>query len=280
MIDTAYQDKSAASGLTDDEELLREIRDRYTAYDTEWAKIREERDTDLRYICGDPWSTEDRNARKGAGRPCINHDELGQYVNQCVNNVRQNKRGIKVDPEGTESNDQTAALGQDLIRTIEYDCNAASIYSAAYQDMVEGSYAFFRIARRYVAEDVESDDPKLFDQEIQIKPISNPNSVLFDPRCKEVSDWSDARACFVLERVPKSEFKTRWPDAQMTNFSLPYGQDYASNWIFDQDVLVAEYWRVEVKRKKRYQLEDGSVVFEPRGRPVDKWRWVEERSST
>ena len=274
MIGTEYEDKPA-SGSTADEELLQEIRDRYRAYDTEWSKIREERDTDLRYICGDPWEQKDRKARADAGRPCINHDELGQYVNQCVNSVRQNKRGIKVDPEGEGSNDQTAALGQDLIRTIEYDSNAASIYSSAYQDMVEGSYAFFRIARRYVAEDTESDDPLLFDQEIQIKPISNPNSVLFDPACKE-PDWSDARACFVLERVPKSEFKTRWPDARMTDFSWSYGQDYA-DWIFDQDILVAEYWRVETKRKKRYLLEDGTVVFEPRGRRVDKERWVQER---
>ena len=125
-----------------------EIRDRYRAYDTEWSKIREERDTDIRYICGDPWETKDREARRDAGRPCINHDELGQYVNQCVNNVRQNKRGIKVDPEGDGSDEKTAELRQDLIRTIEYDSNAASIYSSAYQDMVEGSYAFFRIARR------------------------------------------------------------------------------------------------------------------------------------
>lgn len=270
-----YGRERANSGSDPDEELLQEIRDRYRAYESDWAKIREERDTDLRYICGDPWDVKDRKARADAGRPCINHDELGQYVNQCVNNVRQNKRGIKVDPKGDESTDQTAALGQDLIRTIEYDSNAASIYSGAYQDMVEGSYAFFRIGRRYVAEDVESDDPKIFDQEIVIKPISNPNSVLFDPRCKE-PDWSDAQACFVLERVPKKEFKTRWRDARMTDFSWAH-QDFAADWIFDQDVLVAEYWRVETKRRKRYLLEDGQVVFEPRGRPVDKERWVQER---
>jgi Phage P22-like portal protein len=258
-----------------DEELLNEIRDRYKAYDTEWEKIREERDIDLRYICGDPWDPKDRKARTDAGRPCINHDELSQYVNSTVNNVRQNKRGIKVDPQGQGSNDQSAALRQDLIRTIEYDCNAASIYAASYQDMVEGSYSFFRIGRRYVSDDIESDDPGLFDQEIVIKPISNPNSVLYDPRCKE-PDWSDAKACFVLERVPKQEFKLRWPHARMTDFSW-VNYDYAADWLFDQDVLVAEYWRVETTRVKRYLLEDGTVVFHPRGRPVDKWRWVEQR---
>jgi len=259
-----------------EENLLQEIRDRYRAYDTHWKKVRDERDTDLRYICGDPWDKFDRDAREKAGRPCINHDELGQYVNHTVNSVRQNKRGIKVDPEGFGSDEQSAALRQDLIRTIEYDCNASSIYAAAYQDMVEGSYAFFRITRRYVAEDVNSDDPRIFDQEIQIKPISNPNSVLFDPRCKE-PDWSDARGAFVLERMPKKEFKVRFPHAQMTDFSWS-DQSFSSDWIFDQDVLVAEYWRVEIERKKRYLLQSGEVVREPRGRPVKKERWVEERN--
>jgi hypothetical protein len=275
VIDTEYQEKPA-SGSTADEELLQEIRDRYKDYETEWAKAREERDTDVRFICGDPWSAKDRKARDDAGRPCINHDELSQYVNQCVNNVRQNKRGIKVDPQGEGSNDQTALLRQDLIRTIEYDCNAPSIYAAAYQEMVEGSYSFFRIARRYVNEDLDSDDPSIFDQEIVVKPISNPNSVLFDPRCKE-PDWSDARGAFVLERVPKKEFKSRWPNAQVTDFSWAH-RDYAADWIFEQDILVAEYWRVEVERKKRYLLKSGEVVDSPRGRPVDKERWVQRRN--
>jgi hypothetical protein len=30
-----------------------------------------------------------------AGRPVLNHDELNQYINQQVNDLRMNKRGIK-----------------------------------------------------------------------------------------------------------------------------------------------------------------------------------------
>lgn len=278
MIDTAYQDSPRSkSGSTADEDLLLEIRDRYKSYDSEWKKIREERDKDLQFICGDPWDPKDRKARDDAGRPCINHDELGQYVNQTVNNVRQNKKGIKVDPKAATSNDQTATLWQDLIRTIEYDSNAPSIYAAAYQDMVEGSYAFFRLSRKFVSDDVDSEDPSLFDQEIVIKPIPNPNSVLYDPRCKE-PDWSDPRAVFLLERVPRTEFKERWPDAQVTDFSWEHRQ-YASDWIFDDDILVAEYWRVENAggRKKKYLLESGEVTFDPGDRKVAMERWVAKK---
>jgi hypothetical protein len=230
----------------------------------------------------------------------MNSDQLSQYVNQCVNSVRQNKRGIKVDPAGEGSNDDSANLRQDLIRTIEYDSDAASVYANAYQDMVEGSYAFFRICRRYVRNqylDPRQDLPKLnltpiggpggppqasappqavprtrnqslFDMEIVIKPIANPNSVLFDPKCKE-PDWSDGKACFVMERVPKKEFRKRWPKATVTNFSCEQKSNYG-DWIFEDDVMVAEYWRVETEEKTVYLLDTGEVTDEPRKNYVDK----------
>src|SRR6516225_3680106 len=120
-----------------DEALLREIRDRYKYASDAWEEIRKERQTDMRYICGDPWDANDRKARADAGRPCVNHDELNQYVNQAVNNLRQNKRGIKVEPSGNGADGNSAELRQDLIRTIEYRNKAQGAYLRAAQDMRE-----------------------------------------------------------------------------------------------------------------------------------------------
>src|SRR5574340_144245 len=117
--------------LTGDEALLQEIRDRYRYACDAWREIREERKIDMRYISGDPWDESDRKARADAGRPCINHDELGQYVNQAINGLRQNKRGIKVSPAGNGASEKTAELHQDLIRTIEYRSQAQSAYVTA-----------------------------------------------------------------------------------------------------------------------------------------------------
>src|SRR5262252_7744279 len=281
MIDTAYSDQEQAyvpkkEPSESDQELLTEIRERYKSYSMYWSDIRKERDQDLQYINGDPWDPQDRAARKEAGRPCINHDELGQYVNQAVNQVRQNKRGIKVDPRGAQSNDQTAQLRQDLIRTIEYDSNAPSIYAKCYQDMIEGSYSFFRISRQYASEDPDLRSPVLFDQEITVKPIANPNSVLFDPFCKE-PDWSDGSGCFVIEPLSRNEFKRRFPDAEIKDFSHELAQ-VASDWITPEQVMVAEYWRVKTTSQWRYLLENGMVVDSPKyGNVIDK-RKVQERS--
>jgi hypothetical protein len=290
-VDTAYSDAPArgARSTSKDDDLLIEIRDRYKTYDSAWQDIRKERNLDVKYISGDPWDPRDRKAREDAMRPCINHDELSQYVQQAVNTMRQNKRGILVNPRGETSNEQTATLRQDLIRTIEYDSDAPSIYAKAYQDMVEGSYAFFRVTRRYVTDqygELDGDDPRaamqrqagnkaLFDQHIVVRPIANPNSVLFYPYCKE-PDWSDAEDCFVLERIPRARFRDRWPKAQIVDFSRDM-RSAASDWIFEDDLLVAEYWRLEYKKRTVYLLENGEVLDRPKGNYIDE-REIREKS--
>ena len=290
-VDTAYSDASARGGgsTSKDDDLLIEIRDRYKAYDAAWADTRKERNTDVKYISGDPWDPKDRKAREDAGRPCINHDECFQFVSQLVNTMRQNKRGIKVDPRGEGSSDETAALRQDLIRTIEYDSDAPSIYAKAYQDMVEGSYSFFRITHRYVSDqysEFDEDDPQsavqkqghnrsLFDQHIVVRPIPNNNSVLFYPYCKE-PDWSDAEDCFVLDRIPRKRFRQRWPKAQVTDFTSDQRM-LAPEWFSEEDVLVAEYWRIEFKERTVYQLENGEVLDDPRDRKFTDKRKLREK---
>ena len=54
-----------------DEELLREIRERYTYASDAWEEVRKERQKDMRYICGNPWDDNDRKAREALGRPLL-----------------------------------------------------------------------------------------------------------------------------------------------------------------------------------------------------------------
>jgi hypothetical protein len=254
-----------------DEELLKEIRDRYTYFDSAWREIRDESRKDRKFLSGDPWDEEDRKAREDNGRPCISHDELTQYVNVAVNNVRQNKRGIRVEPDGHGANEQTAELHQDLIRTIEYRSSASSAYVTGYECALQGSYGWFRISRRY--------QPRSFHQEIVIKNVANPDSVLYDPDCKE-ADWSDAKACFVLDPMSKDEFKRRYPKAQIKDFSAEHTA-IAKDWLQNDQVLVAEYWKVETDLVRICLLADGTTVdFSevPKGARVVNSRKEERRT--
>lgn len=227
---------------TKNESLLKEIRDKYKRFNEYWRETRKHRAKVMRYLAGDPWSDEDRLAREDAGRPCISHDELNQYVFQCVNQARQNKRGIKIEPKGNGANDKTAELRQDIARTVEYDCQAPAAYIAAFQDEVEGSYGYCSVSRRYVSDDSD-------EQEIIIKHIPNPNSVLYDPDCR-LPDWSDAKCVFVLDGMPVKEFRRLYPDATVTSFGAEECAS-APDWIQgtgeDAQILTAACWKIEVE---------------------------------
>jgi hypothetical protein len=226
---------------TGDEALLQEIRERYSYASDKWRPIREEAEIDMRYISGDPWEPADRNARKDAGRPCINHDELNQWCNQAINNVRQTPPGMKIEPEGGGATEKSAQLLQDLTRGIEYRSEGQSVYITAFQNALQQSYGFFRVSRAYV-------NSRTIDQEIRLKAVLNSDSVVYDPDCKE-PDWSDAVFCFVLDPIPRKEFKRRWPKAAKVNFT---DEDcrVAKDWIKSDTVLIAEYWKIEVTDKE------------------------------
>lgn len=222
-----------------DAALLREIRSKYKYYKEAWREQQEHREKLMRYLSGHPWTEDEERARDG--RPSISHDELNQYVFQCVNSARQNKRGIKIEPEGNGANDKTALLRENIARTIEYRSQAQSIYLQCYQDCVEGSYGFFRVSRRYISDDSD-------DQEIYFSPIANPDSILYDPDCK-LPDWSDARGVFELDPVSEEDFKREYPDAELTGFADEDGS-IKQDWLQDKKVLKAAYWKIVTKRVK------------------------------
>lgn len=225
-----------------DEALLKEIRDKHTYYLDCWRSIRDEAKKDMRYISGDPWDPKERAIREDPAnpRPCLSQDELSQYVNQLINSVKQNKRSGKVVPLGSGANDKTAEFISAMIRGIEYKSNGQSAFDTAFENGASRSYGYFRITKQYISEGG-------FEQELVIKRIPNPDTVLMDPDCKQI-DGSDQEGCFVVDMILKDDFRRRWPNADIQDFT-PEQTEAAPSWVTDSHVQVAEYWKVDyVKR--------------------------------
>lgn len=229
--------------MADNESLLKEIRDTYDYFSAAWAPIRREGRRDVQILIEGPWDESERAKRQpavGPKRPCLVFPELDQYLNQAEGNIRQSKRAIKVDPQGNGANDQTAELRQGMIRQIEYECNAPEIYISAWVEMLRRSYGAFRIRRKKAP-------GKTLDQVLEVAPIRNPDSVLPDPDSKE-SDYSDMKRCFVAEPMKREVFKRRFPKAQTKDFTSDH-MDMAPKWIKQEDVLIAEYWKLEENQR-------------------------------
>lgn len=256
------------------EDLLKEVRDQFQYYENNWNRIREEAKTDMRYCTGDPWSPQDKQARKDAERPMLAMDELAQFTNQLINDPKQNPRAIKINPKGDGATDQTARTREDLIRSIQYNSRAQAAFTTGFQGAVQRSYGFWRVGARY-----RDDDS--FEQELYIGRIPNPDSVLIHPNYKEL-DASDMMGAFVLDKLNKEEFKQKYPHAEITDFT-PDMINLAPQWLQDNEVMVAEYWKVSTEPKKLYLIEskkDGPIILGedelPKG--FDKSRISRERT--
>lgn len=217
----------------------KEIREAFSDYRAAWKDTRAEAQADMQAISVEgPWAEADRAARKDAQRPCIHLDQTNQFLNQTIGNVRKSKRSVKVTPKGNGANDKDAENRSNLIMGIEERSQAQPTYLYSFECMIQRSYGFALLCTEYQNE-------TSFDQEIVIKPVQNPDSVLISPYYKK-ADQSDIPDGFVLDRIPKSEFKQRWGDKAKTDFSSEMmGEVGISDWIADKMVQVAEYWKIE-----------------------------------
>ena len=255
-------------GRPEDEDLLKEVREAYDCDSDAFDAIRAEGSTDIKYLTNDPWPDKEKINRRENNRPMLSCDELNQYCNQVINEVREHPREIKISPAGYGATAQLAEFRENRIRAIQYKSDAQAAYITALENCVQRSYGAFRITVDYASEDS-------FEQEIKIKRLPDPDQVLWDSACKEL-DCSDAQHCFVLESMPIAEFKRRWPNRQVIDFSTEMTTSYPQ-WIQDKFIQVAEYWRVEHNSDTLVQFEqpneqgeDTFLLSEIPGAKLDK----------
>lgn len=245
-----------------------EIRECYREYRDAWREIREEAAKDMQAISPEgPWTQEDRDARKGSGRPCIHLDQLNQFLSQLNGNVRKSKRAIKVTPKGNGANDQDAKKRSALIMSIEERSQAQPIYLSAFQAMTERSYGFAVIRTEYR-------DNESFDQEIIVKPVLNPDTVLLSPHYKQ-PNASDIPDAFLLDRISKKQFKEKYPKARVTDFTDDdLAETGISDWIKENYLQVGEFWKLESILKKLLLIgtANGPQVF-----TEDDWKAAQEK---
>ena len=236
--------------LGPNDDLLEEIRENYETAFESFQPTMEEGDKDIQFVLNDGWPEAEKALRHKAGseRPIVSCDQLNQYTNLVINEVRQHPRQIKVSPTGYGATAKLAEIRENRLRSIQYRCDAQAAYLCAMENAVQRSYGYARVVLQYASETST-------DQEIRIVRIPNPNSVLFDPSAREI-DSSDAEFCFVLETFTKKAFKRRWPKAKIVDFDATFSTDYPL-WIKDKHIQVGEYWKVH-KRKDEVLVIDGS----------------------
>ena len=196
------------------------------------------------------WPPKIKQAREQDGRICLTINKSRTITRQVANELRLQPPAISVAP--SEDGDvATAAVIEGLVRSIEQRSKAKRIYAKAGEDAARGNMGFWRVTTDYVA-------PDSFDQEILIKPILNPLSVVYDPAAQDAT-CRDARFCFVYDDMPKEEFEARFKDKTQSEFYADGSARMDGEWIKKDTIRLAEYWCVEEEPKSLQLLTDGST---------------------
>lgn len=179
-----------------------------------------------------------RQNASGGPRPCMVFDQTNQYIAQVVNDARQNKPSIQCFPADGGADKKTAKALEGMIRHIEYSSRAGIAYDAAIEMTARVGLGWLRVVPEVI-------DPALNLQEIRIKRVYDPLSVVLDPDSSE-PDGADAEFGFVEHNMTKSAFKAKYPDASDKSWDSEQ-----SGWYGEDTIRVCELQKVEKKKSNR-----------------------------
>ena len=239
----------------DDMSDLEDYAKRFDDHVSRESENREAALEDIRFArLGEQWPERIKKDRQQEGRPCLTINRLPTFIRQVVNDGRMNKPQIKVKAVDDNGDEETAEVLSGLIRNIEYVSQASNAYDMALESAVTCGMGFFRICTDYTAEDE-------FTQDILIKRITNPLSVVFDSYSDSIdgSDWKEA---FLVDWITKDEYRSRFggkkKDDDITSFSSSVvdGLHEAESDL----VRIAEHWEIIETPNTLYLMSDGSVI--------------------
>jgi hypothetical protein len=190
---------------------------------------------DLQFLAGDQWP-ENVKAIRGTKRPMLTVNRLPQFVRQVTNPTRDADIAIKVTPVGEVKDPALANIFNGVIKQIEYQSTAKTVYVTGNEHQAGCGIGWWQVLTEYV-------DDANFLQEIRLRSINNPLSVICDPAAI-MPTREDAMWIAVLEQWPLKAFKRRYPNAACESVDTPDQNSRATfRWSTSEIVTLAMYYR-------------------------------------
>lgn len=217
------------------------------------------------FRAGNQWPDEVKIQRQGGAavqgvaaqpaRPCLTIDRLSAPVRQVSNGIKQADFSLTVLPNDLGADQKTAEFLKGWLRRIQNEARADDPIGWAGDSAAECGIGWFRILSVYT-------DDNGFDQDLKIERIANALTVYPDPAAVKPTR-SDMRYLFLTQDMPKDEFERQYPKADMTSLDefRAIGDD--SDWVTEDTIRVAEYWYVELDKRRVVELIDGQTVTDP-----------------
>lgn len=196
---------------------------------------------------GYQWPDKYRKERSLTDRPCLTINKVRTHNLLIINDAKQNKPGISFRPTGNGATFEAAQCWSALGRKIEYQSNATAAYDKATEFQVKAGFGAWRVTTEY-------EDDESFNQEVYIRPIADPLTVVIDPWATE-PDKSDMRWAILFEDLELDEARDKYGrdiDTSVMALDSNYG------WLQEDTVRVAEFYEIETEDDELWQITDDS----------------------
>lgn len=241
--------------MIDNLEFMRLARQRMQDAIDHDRENRDEALDDLEQLVGQgQWPDDIRQSREQDGRPCLTINRLPQFVRQVTGDIRRMNPAIKIVPSDNEATMETAEIIEGLVRHIQGDCDASSVYEWAAECAAACGVGWFRIRTDW-------ENENSFTQKIVLEQIKDPLSVYYDPLAQKPTR-EDADYMFITSRMKKDDFSEQYPDAQPIDADRDVQIEGISNWYNQDQVVISEYFWKESSEVTLYMMEDGTVTEE------------------
>ena len=232
------------------EDIITEALDRFETASDSWSDIYELSVEDVEFVDSDDgqWTDSARESRHN--RPCLTFDKLSASVDRVVGGQLANMPSIKV-RASEEGDEDTAEVFQGLIQQI--DQRGIQAFKTAFKFAVKGGWGCLLVDHDYI------DDVSL-DQDVLIREIKNPFSVLLDPII-QAQNIAEMRYGFMFEDMERKEFERLYPKAEASSGDSDFtNTGNNETWLSEEFVRVADYFRIVNEEHTLVQLSDGRVV--------------------
>lgn len=235
-----YEDQAEESQSDKLEAIFETAMAEFNTIQSTQADEREQCYEDRRFysIAGAQW--EGSLGEQFANKPKFEVNKIHLAVIRIINQYRNNRSTVKfVSKDGSDAG-ELASTCNDLYRSDEQDSCAEEAYDNAFEEAVGGGFGAFRMSHEYEDEDDDENEH----QRIRFLPIFDADKTVFFDAGARRQDKSDASFCFVLTAMTKAAFEEEYgEDAAAWNKEVI--DDYSYDWVSDDSVMVAEYFKVE-----------------------------------
>jgi len=221
------------------QDTFQQARERYDDAQEAWRENYDRMREDLRFSNpADPqqWPEKTLEARKNRDIT-LTLDQTNQFIQQVVNDGRQNTPSLSVTPGDDRANVDVALKQAERLRYFEYRSRAAIAYDTSLEYSARCALGWLRFVPVVVDRENNFQEPRIF-------AVNDPLSACIDGDSTEF-DGSDAAFGFVETTMHERTFKRKYPKARVSSFGETKG------WFSDKGVRVAEYFSIDIKRGNR-----------------------------